>query len=228
MKSIIGRKVGMTQVFSTTGVLIPVTVVEVLPNVVLQKKTLENDGYSALQIGIEEKAERLVNSPEKGHFKKAGVTPKQFVRELQGDELAKYNVGDAVKVDIFAPGEIVDVQGVTKGKGFSGTIKRYKHHIAPKSHGSGYHRGLGSMATSGRTNNRVHPGKKMPGHHGNYTRTILNLTVVAVDSTKNVLLIKGGIPGANQSLVMVRTHVKFIKNPAPAVTLVNRQAAAAK
>lgn len=225
MKSIIGRKVGMTQVFSTDGVLIPVTVIEVLPNVVLQKKTVATDGYDALQVGIEEKRESLVNEPLKGHFKKAGATPKQFIQEIQGDELAKFKVGDSIKADLFAAGEIVDVQGITKGKGFSGAVKRWGYTIGPKAHGSGYHRGIGSMATSGRTNNRVHPGKRMSGHHGNYTRTILNLDVVAVDTSKNALLIHGAIPGPKQGVVTIRTAVKAQRNVKPAVTLVDLTAA---
>lgn len=208
MKSIIGRKVGMTQVFTTDGVLIPVTVIEVLPNVVLQVKTVESDGYAALQVGIEEQRVSLTNKPEAGIFAKAGTTPKQIVKEIQGDELAKYQVGQAVTVDLFKAGEVVDVQGVTKGKGFSGAVKRWGFTIGPKGHGSGYHRGIGSMATSGRTNNRVHPGKKMSGHHGNYTRTILNLEVVAVDTAKNALLVKGAVPGPKRGVVTIRTAVQ--------------------
>ncbi len=221
MKSIIGRKVGMTQVFTTDGVLVPVTVVEVQPNVVLQVKTVENDGYAALQVGIEEQRVSVTNKPEAGIFAKAGTTPKQIIREIQGDELAKYQVGQAVTADLFKAGEVVDVQGVTKGKGFSGAIKRWGFTIGPKGHGSGYHRGIGSMATSGRTNNRVHPGKKMAGHHGNYVRTILNLEVVAVDVSKNAILIKGAIPGANRSVVTIRTAVKAQRKQPVAKTLVS-------
>ena len=176
MKAIIGRKVGMTQVFTTEGLGIPVTVVEVQPNVVLQKKTVEKDGYDALQVGIEDMRETLANKAEKGIFAKANTAPKQFVREIKGDELASYNVGDAVTVDVFQAGDLVDVTGTTKGKGFSGTVKRYGHAIGPKGHGSGYHRGAGSMATIGLTNNRIHPGKKMPGHHGNSTNTVKDST----------------------------------------------------
>lgn len=216
MKSIIGRKVGMTQVFSTDGVLIPVTVVEVLPNVVLQVKTLENDGYAALQVGIEEQKASSTNKPEAGIFAKAGTTPKQIIREIQGDELAGYQVGQAVTVDLFKNGDMVDVQGLTKGKGFTGAVKRWGFTIGPKGHGSGYHRGIGSMATSGRTNNRVHPGKKMSGHHGNFVRTILNLQVVGVDVSKNAILIKGAIPGPKRGIVTIRTAVKAqVKQAAP-------------
>lgn len=221
MKSIIGRKVGMTQVFTTDGVLVPVTVVEVQPNVVLQVKTVENDGYAALQVGIEEQRVSSTNKPEAGIFAKAGTTPKQIIREIQGDELAKYQVGQAVTADLFKAGEVVDVQGVTKGKGFSGAIKRWGFTIGPKGHGSGYHRGIGSMATSGRTNNRVHPGKKMAGHHGNYVRTILNLEVVSVDVSKSAILIKGAIPGPNRSVVTIRTAVKTQRKQPVAKTLVS-------
>ena len=221
MKAILGRKVGMTQVFATDGTTIPVTVVEVLPNIVLQKKTIENDGYDALQVGIEDKRENLANKAELGHVKAANTAPKKFVKELQGDELAKYNVGDEITVDIFQAGEYVDVTGVSKGKGFSGVIKRYGFHIGPKGHGSGYHRGVGTLATNGRTNNRIYPGRKMPGHHGNETKTILNLTVVAVMPEKNALLIKGAIPGANKSVVVVRSAVKSHRNVPAAKTLVS-------
>ena len=221
MKAILGRKVGMTQVFATDGTTIPVTVVEVLPNIVLQKKTVENDGYDALQVGIEDKKENSANKAELGHVKAANTAPKKFVKEIKGDELAKYNVGDAITVDIFQAGEYVDVTGVSKGKGFSGVIKRYGFHIGPKGHGSGYHRGVGTLATNGRTNNRIHPGRKMPGHHGNEGKTILNLTVVAVMPEKNALLVKGAIPGANKSLVVVRSAVKSHKNVPAAKTLVN-------
>ncbi len=221
MKAILGRKVGMTQVFATDGTTIPVTVVEVLPNVVLQKKTIENDGYEALQVGIEDKAERKANKAELGHLKAANTAPKYFVREIKGDELAKYNVGDVITVDSFTAGEYVDVIGVSKGKGFSGVIKRYGFHIGPKGHGSGYHRGIGTIATNGRTNNRIHPGRKMAGHHGNKGTTVLNLTVVAVMPEKNAILIKGAVPGANRSLVTIRSAVKAHKNVPAAKTLVN-------
>ena len=221
MKAILGRKVGMTQVFATDGTTIPVTVVEVLPNVVLQKKTVEKDGYDALQVGIEDKRESLANKAELGHLKAANTAPKHFVKEIKGDELAKYNVGDSITVDLFQAGEYVDVIGVTKGKGFSGVIKRHGFHIGPKGHGSGYHRGVGTLATSGRTNNRIYPGRKMPGHHGNYGKTILNLTVVAVMPEKNAILIKGAIPGANKSLVTIRSAVKSHKKVPAAKTLVS-------
>ena len=221
MKSILGRKVGMTQVFTTEGTMIPVTVVEVLPNVVLQKKTVEKDGYEALQVGYEERRENITSKPLKGVFAKANTSTKQFVKEIKGDELNKYNVGDSVTVDIFNAGEVVDVVGTSKGKGFSGSIKKFGYSIGPKGHGSGYHRGVGSMATVGRTNNRVHPGKKMPGHFGNEQSTVLNLEVVSVDTAKNAILIKGCIPGPNKGLVTIRSAVKTQKKSPKAKTLVN-------
>ena len=221
MKAIIGRKAGMTQVFAQDGTLIPVTVIEVLPNVVLQKKTKETDGYEALQVGFEEKRETLVNKPQAGHFKKASASPKKFIQEVKGDELVKYQVGDALTVDLFQAGEIVDAVGTTKGKGFQGVIKRWGFHLGPAAHGSGYHRGIGSMATSGRTNNRVHPGRKMPGHMGNRQKTILNLTVVAVDVEKNAMLVKGAVPGPKRGLVTIRSAVQTQKNTPAAKALVD-------
>ncbi len=221
MKSILGRKVGMTQVFTTDGVMIPVTVVEVLPNVVLQKKTNEKDGYEALQIGYEEKRENITNKPLKGIFKKANTSTKQFIKEIKGDELNGYDVGQAVTAEIFKSGDVVDVIGTSKGKGFSGSVKRHGNKIGPKGHGSGYHRGVGSMATVGRTNNRIHPGKKMPGHDGNEQVTILNLEVVSVDAAKNAILVKGCIPGPNRGLVTIRSAVKTQKKSPKVKTLVN-------
>ncbi len=221
MKAIVGRKVGMTQVFATDGTMIPVSVVEVLPNVVLQKKTIEKDGYEALRIGLEDKRENLATKPETGQFKKANTTPKKFIRELKGDEMMKFNVGDSINPSLFAAGEIVDVQGTSKGKGFSGVIKRYGFHRGAMGHGSGYHRGIGSMATLGTTNNRIHPGTEMGGHHGNYTRTIQNLQVVAVDDEKHVILVKGAIPGANRNLVLIKSCSKTIKHAPAAKELVS-------
>lgn len=208
MKEIIGRKVGMTSVFATDGTMYPVTVIEVLPNVVLQKKTKEKDGYEALQVAIEEKKEQRVNKPLLGVFKKANVTPKYFIKEIKGDEVYNHEVGDSVTVDIFQAGEIVDVTGTSKGHGYSGIIKKYGKHIGPKGHGSGYHRQIGSLATNGRCNNRVHPGKKMSGHYGNVQRTISNLVVVSVDAVKNCILIKGSVPGPKKSVVKIKTSVK--------------------
>ncbi len=228
MKQIVGRKMGMTQVFATDGTMYPVTVIEVLPNVVTQKKTIEKDGYEAIQVGYEEKKENRANKAEKGIFAKANTTPKYELRELKGDEMAKYNVGDSITVDIFQAGDVIDVTGTSKGKGFSGAIKRYGYTIGPKGHGSGYHRGSGSYATIGRTNNRIHPGKKSAGHHGNKTATILNLVVVAVDTSKNALLVKGAIPGPTKSIVTVRSAVKAQKSAKVIKTLVNNTTAAAE
>lgn len=228
MKQIVGRKMGMTQVFATDGTMYPVTVIEVLPNVVTQKKTIEKDGYEAIQVGYEEKKENRANKAEKGIFAKANTTPKYELRELKGDEMAKYNVGDSITVDIFQAGDVIDVTGTSKGKGFSGAIKRYGYTIGPKGHGSGYHRGSGSYATIGRTNNRIHPGKKSAGHHGNKTATILNLVVVAVDASKNALLVKGAIPGPTKSIVTVRSAVKAQKGAKVIKTLVNNTAAVAE
>lgn len=226
MKAILGRKVGMTQVFATDGTILPVTVVEVLPNVVLQKKTLENDGYEAVQLGLEDKKESRATKAEIGHAKKANTTPKYFLKEVKGDEMNKYNVGDVVTVDIFKPGELVDVTAKTKGHGFTGSIKRWNFTIGPRSHGSGYHRGTGSLASSGRYYNTVPGQMKMPGHYGYEQVTTLNLTVVAVDVEKNAILIKGSVPGANRSLVTIRSAVKFTKNVPAAKTLVDYSAKA--
>ena len=226
MKAILGRKVGMTQVFATDGTIYPVTVVEVLPNVVMQKKTLENDGYEAVQLGYEDKKEKNANRAEKGHAAKANTAPKRYLKEVKGDEMAKYNVGDLVTVDIFQAGELVDVTAKSKGHGFTGAVKRWNNTIGPRSHGSGYHRGVGSLATSGRYNNTVRGGMHMPGHYGYEQVTTLNLTVVSVDANKNAILIKGSIPGANKSLVTIRSAVKFTKNVPAAKTLVDYSAKA--
>lgn len=228
MKSIIGYKIGMTQVFATDGTAYAVTVVEVEPNVVLQVKTADKDGYDALQIGIGDIREKLVNSPLKGHFSKAGVSSKRYLREIHGDELKDFKVGDSVKADIFKAGDLVDVIGTTKGKGFMGVIKAYGQHLGPMGHGSGAHRVVGSMATAGRTNNRVHPGKRMPGHHSVHSKTMLNLQVIGVDVEKNAILIKGGIPGPNKGLVTIRSAVKYTKNVPGAKTLVDYTASSEK
>ncbi|MCQ2793101.1 MAG: 50S ribosomal protein L3 [Bacilli bacterium] len=208
MKQIVGRKMGMTEVFAKDGTMYAVTVIEVLPNVVTQVKTLEKDGYAALQVGFEEKKESKVNGPERGHFAKANVKATKVLAEIKGDELASYNVGDKVTADIFQAGDVVDVIGTSKGRGYAGTIKRWGHKIGPKGHGSGYHRGQGSFANNGRNNARVIPGKKMSGHHGNLSATILNLKVVEVNAEKNYILIKGAVPGPKKSLVTIRTAIK--------------------
>lgn len=224
MKAILGRKVGMTQVFATDGTFIPVTVVEVLPNVVLQKRSIEKDGYEAVQLGYEDKKEKNATKAELGHVKKANTTPKMFVKEVKGDEMMAYEVGSQISVDLFKAGELVDVIGLNKGKGFQGSIKRHGYSKGPMGHGSGYHRGIGSIATNGRTNNRIHPGTKMPGHMGNVQTTVLNLQVVAVDPAKNAILIKGAIPGPNKGLVTIRSAVKFTKHVPAAKALFVRSA----
>ena len=221
MKSVIGYKIGMTQVFTEEGICIPVTVVEVEPNVVLQKRSLEKDGYEALVIGMSDTRENLLTKPELGQFKKANVSAKRVVKEIKGDELMGFEVGQEVTVSIFNAGDLVDVTGTTKGKGFAGVIKTYGHAIGPKGHGSGSHRVIGTFATNGRTNNRVHPGKKMPGHHTVLNKTILNLEVVSVDVENNALLIKGAIPGPKKGLVTVRSAVKDVHIKPTAKTLVD-------
>lgn len=209
MREIIGRKIGMTQVFATDGKMYPVTVVEVLPNVITQVKTLEKDGYQALQVGYEDQKEARLNKPERGIYGKAGVAPKMHLRELKGDELVGYQVGDELTAEkLFKVGDKIDVLGLSKGKGFTGVIKEYHFKIGPKGHGSGYHRGVGSMAVNGLGVNRVMPGKKMPGHRGNQQVTILNLIIVDIIPEKNAVLIKGAIPGPKYSLVKIRSAVK--------------------
>lgn len=207
MKQIIGRKIGMTQVYAEDGTMYAVTVVEVLPNVVTLKKTVEKDGYEAIQVGYEDKLKN-VNKCEKGLFEKINVTPKKDLFELKGDEMMKYEVGNEIKADLFQAGDVVDVIGTSKGRGYAGVIKRWGHAIGPKGHGSGYHRGQGSFANNGRCNNRVIPGKKMSGHMGNQSATVLNLRVVKTDSEKNYILVRGGIPGPKKGLVKIRSAVK--------------------
>lgn len=212
MKSIIGRKIGMTSVFAEDGSMYPVTVVEVLPNVVLQVKTKEKDGYEALQVGYEDKKESRANKPLLGVCKKANTAPKYFIRELEGDELyGKYNVGQSIDCTIFQVGDMVDVTAKSKGHGYSGTIKRYHGTIGPKGHGSGYHRQIGSLATNGRCNNRVHAGKKMSGQWRPQTRTVLNLPIVAVEPDKNCILIRGSVAGPKYSIMKIRSTVEIKK-----------------
>ena len=205
-KGILGRKIGMTQVFAENGDLIPVTVIEAAPNVVLQKKTSENDGYEAIQIGFDDKREKLANKPEKGHVAKAETAPKRFVKELRGVDMDAYEVGQEVKVDIFSNGEIVDVTGTSKGKGFQGAIKRHGQSRGPMSHGSRYHRRPGSMGPV--DPNRVFKGKLLPGRMGGEQITVQNLEIVKVDAERNLLLIKGNVPGAKKSLITVKSAVK--------------------
>lgn len=205
-KGILGRKIGMTQVFAENGDLIPVTVIEAGPNVVLQKKAIDNDGYEAIQIGFEDKREKLSNKPEKGHVAKAETAPKRFVKELRSVDTAAYEVGQEVKVDIFSAGEIVDVTGVSKGKGFQGAIKRHGQSRGPMSHGSRYHRRPGSMGPV--DPNRVFKGKALPGRMGGEKITVQNLEIVRVDAERNVILVKGNVPGPKKSLVTVKSAVK--------------------
>jgi len=206
MKGILGKKLGMTQVFTPEGNVIPVTVIEASSNVVLQKKDVENDGYEAIQLGYSDKKESRVTKPEAGHAKKANTTPKRYVREVRGVDLAGYEVGQEVKVDIFAEGEFVDVTGISKGKGFQGVIKRWGQSRGPMSHGSRYHRRPGSMGSI--QANRVPKGKRLPGHMGSDTVTIQNLEIVRVDAERNVLLVKGSIPGPKNSFVKVKETIK--------------------
>jgi len=205
-KGILGRKIGMTQVFAANGDLIPVTVVEAAPNVILQKKTSETDGYTSIQLGFEDKREKLSNKPERGHVAKANTAPKRFVRELRDVNVDEYEVGQEVKVTIFAEGEIVDVTGISKGKGFQGVIKRHGQSRGPMAHGSRYHRRPGSMGPV--APNRVFKGKLLPGRMGGEQITVQNLEIVRVDAERNLLLIKGNVPGARKALVKVKSAVK--------------------
>lgn len=209
MKGILGRKIGMTQVFTKSGKLIPVTVVEVEPNVITQIKTKENDGYEAIQLGFDTKREKLATKASVGITNKANTTPKRFFREIRGVDVSKYSLGQEVKVDIFAEGEMVDVTGTTKGKGFQGVIKRHGQSRGPMGHGSHYHRGPGSMGTMRPM--RVFKGKKLPGHMGRVTVTIQNLDVVRIDMDKNVILVKGSVPGPKGAILKVKSAVKASK-----------------
>lgn len=206
-KAILAKKLGMTQIFDETGKVIPVTVIEAGPNAVIQKKTVENDGYEAVQVGFVDLKEKKTNKPTKGHFAKAGVTPKKYIKEFRLDDVSALNVGDEIKADIFEAGEKVDVAGITKGKGYAGTIKRWGQHRGPMTHGSGYHRGPGSMGMCSDPG-RVFKGKRLPGHMGVERVTIQNLTLVKVDAEKNIILIKGGLPGPKGGLLIVKNTVK--------------------
>ena len=207
-KGIIGRKIGMTQLFTENGNVVPVTVVEAGPCTVIQKKTVENDGYNAVQLGFEDIREKLVVKPLKGHYDKADVAYKRVLKEFKLDNSESMNVGDVLKADVFAAGDVVDVTGISKGKGYQGTIKRLGFHRQPMTHGtSGYHRHQGSMGANS-TPSKVMKGKGMPGHMGNEQVTIQNLSVVKVDGENNLIAIKGAIPGPNGGLVIVKTAVK--------------------
>lgn len=206
MKGILGKKVGMTQVFTKEGKLIPVTVVEVEPNVVTQIKTTEKDGYEAIQLGYETVSEKKSSKPKMGHLKKAETAPKRFLKEIRGVNVAEYTLGQTLNADIFEAGEIVDVSGISKGKGFQGVIKRYNQSRGPMGHGSQYHRGVGSLGTMRPMH--VLKGKKLPGQMGNVKVTVQNLEIVAVDLENNVILIKGNVPGPKKGLVVIKTAVK--------------------
>ena len=219
MKGILGKKIGMTQVFTKEGKLIPVTVIEVGPNVVTQIKTVEKDGYDAIQLGAQTIREKLSNKPELGHVKKANTTPKRFLREIRGVNVNDYTLGQTIGVDIFEAGEIVDVTGTSKGKGFQGVIKRHNQSRGPMGHGSQYHRGVGSLGTM--LPMHVLKGKKMPGQMGNVQRTVQNLEVVSIDTENSVILVKGNVPGPKKSLVMIRTAVKKPTVKKEAANLVN-------
>ena len=206
MKGILGKKAGMTQVFDKNGKLIPVTVVEVEPNVVTQIKTVEKDGYEAIQLATETVREKVSNKPKLGHTNKANTTPKRFLKEIRGVNVNDYTLGQTVGVDIFSAGEMVDVTGTSKGKGFQGVIKRHNQSTGPMGHGSQYHRGVGSLGTL--LPMHVLKGKKMPGQMGNVQRTVQNLEIISVDTENSVILVKGNVPGPKKSLVIIRTAVK--------------------
>lgn len=209
-KGIYGKKLGMTQIFTEEGLVIPVTVVEVEPCVVIRKKTVETDGYNAIQVATGEVKEKHMNKPDKGQFDKVKLAYKKYIRELRLDNIDDVNVGDELKADLFAAGEYVDVQGTSKGKGFQGVIKRHGQHRGPMSHGSMYHRRPGSMGPTS-SPGRVFKGKKLPGHTGKDTVTVQHLEVVRVDMDKNVILIKGSVPGYKNALVRIKDSVKSAK-----------------
>ena len=206
-KAIMGKKLGMTQIFDENRRVVPVTVVEAGPCVVVQIKTIENDGYNAIKVGFGDIREKLVNKPMKGQFAKAGVPLKRFVKEFRMEDISAYEVGQELKADIFAAGDKIDVSGISKGKGFQGVIKRWNASRGPMSHGSKFHRAVGSMGASSDPA-KTFKNKHMPGHMGNVRRTVINLEIVKVMPEKNIILIKGGIPGPNKGTVVIRNAVK--------------------
>ena len=206
-KAIIGKKIGMTQIFDKEGKVIPVTVIEAGPCVVAQVKTVESDGYNAVQLGFGEVKESKVNKPDAGHFKKAQIEPKKHLREFRVENVEEYKVGDNIYADVFAEGDRVDVQGISKGHGFQGVIKRHGQSRGPMGHGSMYHRRPGSMGSTS-TPGRVHPGKKLPGHMGVVTSTVQDLLIVKVDLDKNIICVKGSVPGAKGTIIKVKQSVK--------------------
>ena len=219
MKGILGKKIGMTQVFTKEGKLIPVTVIEVEPNVVTQIKTVEKDGYEAVQLATDTIRESLSNKPAMGHTNKANTTPKRFLKEIRGVNVNDYTLGQTIGVDVFSEGELVDVTGTSKGKGFQGVIKRHNQSTGPMGHGSQYHRGVGSLGTL--LPMHVLKGKKMPGQMGYVQRTVQNLEVVSVDTENNIILVKGNVPGPKKSFVMIRTAVKKSNTKKDAADLVS-------
>ena len=207
-KAIIGRKLGMTQLFGENGEVIPVTVIEAGPCFVSQKKTVDRDGYAAVQLAYEDVKEKHINRPELTHLKKAGITPKKHLKEFRLADTEKFNVGDVISVDTFAAGEKVDITGITKGRGYTGAVKRWGHHILRMTHGTGpIHRQVGSMGANS-TPSRVFKNKKMAGQYGNEQVTILNLAVVKIDAEKNLIAVKGAVPGAKGGIVFIRDSVK--------------------
>ena len=206
-KTLVGKKIGMTQVFDETGKVIPVTVIEAGPCIIAQVKTVETEGYNAIQLGYGEVKESKLTNPEKGHFTKAGLTLKKHLREFRIDDINELKVGDELKADVFSVGDKVDIQGISKGKGFQGVIKRHGQSRGPMGHGSMYHRRPGSMGPTS-TPGRVFKGKRLPGHMGRVTVTIQNLDVVKVDLNKNVILVKGSVPGAKGSILKIKSSVK--------------------
>ncbi len=204
MKMIIGRKIGMTQIYDEDGNAVPVTVIKAGPCVVVQKRTPENDGYSAVQLGFEEIPEKKVNKPMLGHFKKAGVNPVRILKEFRVDNVDEYEVGQTIDVSVFQPGDVVDVTGWSKGRGFAGAMKRWGFRGGPKSHGSKFHRMLGSVGQHTEPS-KIFKGKKMPGRYGNERVTIRNLKVVKVDPENNLIVVKGGVPGARGGLLLIRS-----------------------
>ncbi len=206
-KAILATKVGMTQIFNENGVLVPVTVLQAGPCVVTQVKTEENDGYKAVQVGFVDKREKLVNKPQKGHFDKAGVSYKRYVREFRFENAEEYSVKDEIKAEIFAAGDKIDATAISKGKGFQGAIKRHGQHRGPMTHGSKYHRHAGSNGAASDPS-KVFKGKKMPGHMGAKQITVQNLEVIRVDAENNLILVKGAVPGPKKALVTIKETVK--------------------
>ena len=215
MKGILGRKVGMTEVFTTDGKLIPVTVIEVQSNVVTQIKTADKDGYDAIQLGAFDKKEKSSNNPEKGHAKKANTSPKRFLKEIRGIDTSSYTLGQVIEADVFKSGDTVDVTGTSKGKGFQGVIKRWNQSRGPETHGSTYHRRVGSLGTMRPM--RVLKGKKLPGHMGNEQITIQNLMIVDVDMDNKCILVSGNVPGPKNSFVFIKEAIKGSKYTGPVV-----------